>query len=231
MTLGKTFLFLVLVSLSVACGYLIGQQNNVSVNAQQQTVNPSKTFELLRKIKEEKIRDFIFSGDDENEFYGVVRQVNESPTEDSMFKTSDKLTIYDKMGKTVYETKEVGIGGLKSERFLRPDSREIMFSTNGGGTDSFLNILSYKNGKFIEIAKDEDFQYRGGFFTMLQYRTGMQTPYFKPSQLIVIQQQGGADENPKASVFRTEKNKFQKIGEIEMQKLGDFIESQITPKK
>ncbi len=231
MLIGKTFLISTLILLSAACGYLIGQQNNALVNAQKQSIAPLKTFELLHKIKQEKIRDFIFIGDDETEFYGVIRQINEPPTEDSMFKTSDKLTIYDISGKIVYETKDVEIGGLRSERFLRPDSREIMFSTNGGGTDSFINILSYKNGKFIEIAENEDFQYRGGYFTMLQYRTRMEAPYFKPSQLVVIQQQGGSDSNPTASIFRTEKNKFQKVGEIKMQALGDFIESQISQKK
>lgn len=236
MILGKTFLFLGLISLSVVCGYLIGQQKNSTVIAENQSSDSSKIFELLKKIQaeesKEKIRDrFGFVDDAGNKFYGVVREVNEPPVEDSMFKTSEKLTIFDKTGKIVYETKDVSISGVESERFLRSDSRELMFSTNGGGTDSFLKILSYKNGKFVEIAENEDFQYRGGYFTMLQYRTGMEGPYFKPSQLIIIQQIGGIDTNPSASVFRTTNNKFQKVGEIKMQALGDFIESQIAQKK
>jgi hypothetical protein len=231
MLIAKTILFFALISISVACGFIIGQQTNVAVIAQKQTIIPSKTFEVLRRIKQEKIRDFVFIGDGENEFYGVIRRVNEPPIDDPMFKTSDKLTIYDKSGKPVYETKDVSIGGFTTNRFLNSESKEIMFSSNGGGTDDFLTILSYKNGKFVEISNLNDFQYRGGYFTMLQYRTNMKIPYSKPSQLIVIQQQGGSDENPTASVFRTKDNKFQKVGEIRMQELGDFIENQIAQKK
>jgi hypothetical protein len=235
MKFGKTILFFAAIVLSVTCGYLIGQQNNDSVNAQKRRISSSNIFELLKKINaeevKEKIRDrFIYVGSDEKKFYGVIREVDEPPTEDSMFKASDKLTIYDSSGKSVYEKKDHAINGVELERFLRPDSREILFSTNGGGTDWFLNILSYKNGKFVEIPDDNDFQYRGGYFTIPQYRTGMQSPYFKPSQLIVIQQQGGGDEDPTASVFRTKDNKFQKVGEIRMQELGDFIEKQIARK-
>lgn len=231
----KTILFFGAIALSIACGYLIGQQNNNSVNAQKQSIGSSNIFELLKKIKVEEVKEkieerFIFVGDDEKKFYGVIRKVNEPPTEDSMFKTSDKLTIYDSFGKSVYEKKDVGIFGVQFERFLRADSREILFSTNGGGTDDFLNILSYKNGKFVEIPDEDFFQYRGGYFTIPQYRTGMQSPYFKPSQLIVIEQSGGGDDNPTAAVFRTQNNKFQKVGEIRMQELGDFIEKQIAQK-
>jgi len=66
---------------------------------------------------------------------------------------------------------------------------------------------------------------------MPEYRSGITGAYFKPSQLIVIQQIGGADDRPKASVFRFRENKFQKVGEISMQKLGDSIEKQLTEQK
>ncbi len=231
MSIGKTFLLIALVSFSAACGFLIGQQSNVIVIAQKQPAETLKIFDLIKKISAEKISEIKFWSNDGKVFYCVVRQVDEPPTGDSMFKTSDKLSIYDKSGKIVYEAKDFGLGNLELGRFLKSDESEIMFSTNGGGTDSFLNILSYKNGKFTEIVNDEAAQYRGGYFMLPQYRTGNKTAYFNPSQLIVIQQLGGADENPAAAVFRTKDNKFQKVGEIKMQELGDFIETQIARKK
>ena len=105
-----------------------------------------------------------------------------------------------------------------------------MIETNGGGTDDFLKILDYKNGKFTEIIDESETQLRGGYFTMPQYRTGNKTAYFNPSQLIVIQQIGGAEENPSASVFRYKDNKFQNIGSFSMRDLGDLIEKQIAQK-
>jgi hypothetical protein len=168
---------------------------------------------------------------DEEKFYAVVRETDEPLAADSIIKTSQKLNIFDETGKIVYEYRDISIGGLEIERLLKPDSREILFSTNGGGTDDFINVLSYQNGRFIELIDSADMQYRGGHFMIPQYRTGNKTPYFKPSQLIVIQQSGGADENPTASVFRAINDKFQKAGEIRMQELGDFIEEQIIKNK
>jgi hypothetical protein len=221
MSIAKTILFLALISFSVAGGFLIGQQNNVVVIAQKQSTKTSKAFELLSKIKAEKIKEIKVLGDDENKFYGVIREVSE---------TSGKLNIYDESGKSLYEIKDSELENIQSARLLKSDSWQTMFETNGGGTDNFLKILDFKNGKFNEIIDESETQLRGGYFTMPQYRTGNKTAYFNPSQLIVIQQQGGADENPTASVFRTKDNKFQKVGEIRMQELGDFIEKQIAKK-
>ncbi len=230
MSIAKTFLFLALISFSVACGFFIGQQTNVAVIAQKQSTKTSKPFELLSKIKAEKIKEIKVWGDDDDKFYGVISEVNESASKDFDSETSDKLNIYDKSGKSLYEKKDLEVENIQSVRLLKPDSWQIMFETNGGGTDNFLKILDFKNGKFNEIIDEPETQLRGGYFTMLQYRTGNKTAYFNPSQLIVIQQQGGADENPTAAVFRTKDSKFQKVGEIRMQELGDFIEKQIARK-
>jgi hypothetical protein len=227
MSIAKTFLFLALIAFSVAGGFLIGQQSNIAVIAKKQSTKTSKPFELLSKIKVEKIKEIRVWGDDDDKFYGVIREVNESQ---SNSETNNKLNIYDESGKSLYETKDLEVANIQSVRFLKPDSRQIMFETNGGGTDDFLKILDYKNGKFNEIIDESETQLRGGYFTMPQYRTGNKTAYFNSSQLIVIQQQGGADENPIASVFRTKDNKFHKVGEIRMQELGDFIEKQIAQK-
>lgn len=43
-----------------------------------------------------------------------------------------------------------------------------------------------------------------------------------------MEQTGGADEDATASVFRNENGKLKKAGEFSMQKLGDFIEKEIS---
>lgn len=233
MSLTKVILSLAVILISVLAGYFIGQ-NTKTTSAQigSQTIEKSKNYDLLVKLKEEKIRKIqVWNSEDDRTFYGIIREVDEPPYDGSTFKTSDKLSIFDEFGKAVYELKDLGIGGIEFARLLKSDSLEVMVETNGGGTDSFLKILSYKDGKFTEIIDESETQFRGGYFTMLQYRSGMEGAYFKPSQLIVVGQVGGTDTNPTASVFRAKYNKLQKVGEIKMQELGDFIENQISKKK
>ncbi len=231
MTIGKMFLLIALISFSIVGGFIIGQQNNAPVIAQKQPIQSSKPFDLLSKIKEEKIKEMKVWEKDEKEFYGVIREIDESPNKDSNFESSQKLSIYDETGKAVYETKDLEIENIQSVRLMKSDSWQIIVETNGGGTDNFLKILDYNNGKFTEIINESETQLHGGYFTMLQYRTGNKTAYFNPSQLVIIQQIGGAEENPSASVFRSKNNKFQNVGSFSMRDLGDLIEKQISQKK
>jgi hypothetical protein len=78
---------------------------------------------------------------------------------------------------------------------------------------------------------DGDTGLRGGWWAMPEYRSTMKGAYFKPSQLIMIQQVGGSDDFSFAAVFRHVNNKFQKVGDISKRKLGDFIKKQLSQKK
>ena len=230
MSFAKVFLSFIIILISVMVGYFTGQ-NTKTVYAlpETPTVENLKKCNLLAGLKSQKIKEIkVWNYSDDKKFYGVISQVNEPPSDDSTFKTSDKLTIFDESGKTVYEYRDFEIENFNSARFLKSLSSEIMFEINGGGTDDFLKILSYKDGKFVEVIDSAETQYRGGYFPMIQYRSGMEFPYGKPSQLIIIRQIGGGDSNPNAAVFRTKDDKFQEVGEIEMQKLGDFIEQQLS---
>lgn len=229
MKYAKILLFCAVTLISVSIGYFLGQfATMISAKTETEINKNSKNDDLLKKIKEEKISEIKTWEDDGESFYGIIRRVEEPPFDDSDFKSSDKFTIYNKTGKIVYQTKDFGIKNIQSVRLTNPSSWEIMFETDGGGTDNFLKIIDYKDGKFVEIIDESETQYRGGYFDLIQYRNGMKSPYFKPSQLIVTQQIGGIDENPSAAVFRMKDNKLQKVGSIEMQKLGDFIEKQIA---
>lgn len=107
----------------------------------------------------------------------------------------------------------------------------MVLQTNAGGTDEFLKILDFKNGKFIDLNLEPATQLRGGWWTMPEYGSEKTGAYFKPAQLIVIQQIGGSDDNPKATVFRNINNKFQSAGTISMRELGDSIDKQLIKNK
>ena len=231
MKIVKLFLFFGLIAFLLAGGFLLGRQSNITASAQKTPVRTTARFDLLNKIKEEKIKEIkVLELEEETNLFAVVRETDEPVSKDSTLKTSDQLTIYDESGKAIFEHRDFGIGSIKGVSFT-PRSRQIMIETNGGGTDDFLKIIEFQNGRFSELINESETQLRGGYFTIPQYRTGNKTPYFNPAQLIVIQQFGGGDENPSASVFRTKDNKFQKVGEIKMRELGDFIENQIAKNK
>ena len=230
MKIAKLFLLLVVIFFSVTFGFLLGRQNGVSVSAQKKSSRTAKSSDLPKKLKTEKIKEIKTLEIEENYFYAVIRQTDEPVDADPTLKTSDLLTIYDESGKTIYEYRDFGLSSIKAVS-LTQKSRQIMFETNGGGTDDFLKIIEYKNGGFGDLIAESETQFRGGYFTIPQYRSGGKTPYFNPAQLIVIQQLGGGDENPAASVFRTKDNKFQKVGTVKMQELGDFIENQLAKNK
>ena len=223
----KIVLCSISIIISLAVGFFAGQRSGISF-AQNINSNTVKTKQKIMSIGCET----KFTIGEDKEIYAEIKRVNESPLPgDSTYKESDKLSIYDEHRKLLYELKDFHILNIESVRLLTPYSREIMVTRNGGGTDNFLTILKYEKGKIVEALDTSETQFRGGYFTMLQYRTGMDGPYFKPSQLIVIQQIGGIDTNPSASVFREKGGKLQKAGEIQMQELGDFIEKQIAKNK
>ncbi len=138
-----------------------------------------------------------------------------------------KLSVYDETGKSVFEHKDFVIESFSIDNLAHKDF-QIMITTNDGGTDSFLKIVDFQNGKFTEIIDSRETQMRGGYFTMPEYRSGLVGAIFKASQIFVLQQIGGSDLNPKGAVFRLKNDKYEQVGEIKMQELGDFIEKRIA---
>ncbi len=217
-----------IVSISAASGFLIGQDTKSPATAQTAIVHDTKKSDFIKVIQSENILSFqSWEYIDGKKFFAVVRQLNEPCEKELLLKSCQKLSIYDETKKEVYELKDAYLDFVGLNRF-KPNSSQLTIERNGGGTDSFLEIIDYKDGKFTELIDWSETQFRGGYWTMPEYRSGMESPYFKPSQLIVIQQMGGSDPNPSAAIFRHKNNKFQQVGEITMQELGDFIEKQLA---
>jgi len=227
--MSKLILLIVIISVSAACGFFIGQQAKSSANSEIPILEETKKPNFLKILKDEKIISFQSLEDDGNgkKLFGVVQQLNEPCEKDYDLNSCQKFSVYDESGKSLFEYKDFVIESFREEYLTRQNS-QIIIESNGGGTDNSLKIIDFKNGKFAEIINSNETQMRGGFWTTPEYRSGMKTPYFTPSQIFVIGQIGGADENPSAAVFRFKAGKYQKAGEIKMQELGDFIEKQIA---
>ena len=218
----------------IFCGvvFFIGR-NAESLDAKVHSESKKEVLNsnLLKILNDEKIKS-LQTWDDENDkkFVGVIRHLDKPFDKDSILPFSEQLNIYDEKGKSVYEFKDISIDSFEFAR-LKSDSTQMIIESNGGGTDNFLTLVNLKDGKFIELNVEGDTQLRGGWWTMPEYRSDLKSAYFNTSQLIVIQQIGGADNDPRASVFRNRNNKFQKVGEISMNELGDSIEKQLNQNK
>lgn len=233
MSISKSLVFIALVSVFTISGFFIGQnsKSNINVEAQSQPMSASNIPNLMKSLKELQITSISVSEDDKGKVLAkVIRKINKSCEEEIFPDSCEKFIIYGENGKAIFEYKDFGIAGTNFARLINSTSSQMILETNGGGTDNFLHIFDRKGEGYSEIVDpSSDFlQIRGGYFTMLQYRTGMEHPYFKPSQLIAIQQIGGGDNDATASIIRFQNGKLQKVGEFSMQKLGDFIEQQIA---
>lgn len=210
-------------------GFFIGQNvAEIEPKVFSETKPNALNSDLKKLLNDEKIK-FLKTFEDRNDkkFIGIVRRLDKPVEKGSLLSTSEQLNIYDEMGNSVYEFKDFSINKIEFARFL-PDYTQMIIETNSGGTDDILTIISLEDGKFTELEIEGDTQLRGGWWTMPEYRSNEKGAYFKPAQLIVIQQIGGADSNPKASVFRNKNNKFQKVGEISINEIGDSIEKQLN---
>ncbi len=232
MKFAKIILSLSLIFSAVLIGFLIGQNSKKSTaQVAKKTGKDPQIIDLFERIKAEKIRNLRRWEDASGkELFYVIREIDEPPIGNSNFISSEKYIIYNEGGEVLYETKDLAIGNTDSARLLNLNSSEIIIEKNGGGTDWFLEIISRENGKYKEVIDTFETQFRGGYFIIPQYRTGVKSPYFKPSQLIVIQQGGGAEDDSRAAVFRGETGKLKMVGEFSMQNLGDFIEKEMKLK-
>lgn len=212
--MSKFIFLLIIISISAVCGLFIGQQSKSSASSETAVVENTKKLDFIKVLQNEKIINFQSFEDigDEKELFGVVRQLDESCEKDSDLSSCQKFSVYDESGKSLYELKDFTIDSFRTERLIRRNA-QIIIETNGGGTDNFLKILDYKDGKFTEIINSNETQMRGGFWSTPEYRIG------------------GGDENPSATVFRFKDGKYLSVGEFKMQELGDFIEKQIAKKK
>lgn len=207
--------------ISALSGFFIGQKN-VSVGAQGNNESINKLFTILQSENIKVVQRF-----EDGEKTGILRQLNTPVEKKSILKTSEKLSIYDKNGKEIFSKTAFQIGNFYFSNLAR-DSKKLVIETNGGGTDDFLEIYDLKNDKFEEIINPSESHMRGGYWIMPEYRTGVKYPYFKPSQIFVINQTGGADDNPSATIFRLKQGRYKPAGTISMRELGDFIEGRIS---
>ncbi len=225
----RKFVFTVVIIAVAAIGFFLGQQSKSAASSEPAIIGDNKKPDLIQLIREQNVSSVVSWERDDKKFFGVTRGLNEPCEKDSILKSCEQFSIYDENNKVAYKLKDISIMFEGFNRFT-PNASQIMLRQNGGGTDDFLTVIDYKDGKFTELPMSSETQLRGVYWTMPEYRTGADAPYFKPSQLIVIQQGGGSDPNPSAAVFRYRNNKFQKVGEIQMQELGDFIETQLNKK-
>lgn len=226
--MSKLIFLIAVVSISLTGGFFLGQQTKSSANSESSITADTKKSDLLKILKSENIKSFQrWEDEKDKKFFAVVRQLSEPCDKDYGLSSCQEFSIYDETGKSIFEHKDFVIGSFNMKNLTRKDF-QIIIETNGGGTDNFLKVIDFKDGKFTEIINSNETQMRGGFWTTPEYRSGMKTPYFAPDQIFVTGQNGGADENPSAAVFRFKAGKYQKVGEIKMRELGNFIEKQIS---
>ncbi len=217
---GGWFLVVITIVLSAALGILIDRTyHDVSVRDVAES-------DLIATMDREKVLLARHFGD-ERQFYGFVRESNRIDTKTGFNDIGQTLSVRDKSGSEIFSKRYKEVADFSYPNLTR-DSQQLLVETNEGGTDNFLEIYTFRNNRFEPIIDSQETQMRGGYFVIPEYRKGIKSPYFKADEIIVIQQLGGADDDPIATVFRYTENKYEPVGEIRMQQLGDFIEANLS---
>ena len=225
----KAVLIITLTVISFICGYLVKGNNSPTVI--EMPVSPETNTDITQDETIPTQNSSIRSWNVNHEvtLKIISKRLTVGCEKDFGLNSCEEVSILDEKGKRLFQFRDFVIVSLQFLNLTR-NGKQLLIESNGGGTDNFLLILDYKDGKVVEIIDSTETQMRGGYWMMNDYKTGNQTPYFMPSQIFVINQIGGADNNPSASVFRYKHGMYKKVGEIKMQKLGDFIENEISLK-
>jgi hypothetical protein len=217
---GRRVLVAITIIFSAAMGIFIDQ------TYQGVIAHDSAECDLIATMDREKVLLARHFGD-EGQFYGFVRESNRIDTKTGFDDSGQTLSIRDKSGSEIFSKRYKEVADFSYPNLTR-DSQQLLVETNGGGTDNFLEIYTFRNNRFEPIIDSQETQMQGGYFVIPEYRKGMKATYFKPDEIIVIQQLWRADDDPTATVFRYMKNKYEPVGEIRMQQLGDFIEANLS---
>ncbi len=158
--MSKLIILIAIISISAACGFFIGQQTKSSASSETPILENTKKPDFVKILQDEKIESFKTWEDEKGKkFFGVVHQLNEPCEKGYSLNSCQKFSVYDESGKSVYENKDFVIESFNIENLTRQNF-QLIIETNSGGTDNFLQIIDYKNGKFAEIIQT---QIRGGF--------------------------------------------------------------------
>lgn len=226
----KVVYIVILTIIAFICGYLVKGKDSLTIIEMPLPIETSVKSVPPETISPQNNSIQYWNANDEVTLEIVTKHLTSDCEKDFVINSCEELSILDKNGKRLFHFRDVVFESIQFINLTR-NGTQLLIESNGGGTDNFLLILDYRNGKVVEIIDSTETQMRGGYWMMNEYKAGNKTPAFKASQIFIVNQIGGADDNPSASVFRYKDDMYKKIGEIKMKKLGDFIDKELSLRK
>ncbi|MCI0388456.1 MAG: hypothetical protein MOB07_06790 [Acidobacteria bacterium] len=220
---------LIRVSLLLLMITLSTDQNNKGSSILSSRITPSSDdLKIIGALKNERVVMFYRwqVNEDGEELSCLVRSFDSEP---KWLGTVEKLSIFDKTGKLLYEVTEGNIWDLSSAFALRTGARQLIYRYDSGGSGMyFFNMLDYQNGEIVELLKlcDNDFD------SIAEVRPSFRkevTSAKEPFQIFLSKGFGLASPFRKDTyVYRYKDGSYRLAGKFSQQKVDDYIEELIT---
>lgn len=217
-----------LFALTALCGgifigsYFRMPNSGASARAENRKATDSELAQRLRQEKVEAFYKWNVGDTDDEMLLCVVRDFDKDPNWEGQ---GMKLTIFNPLGKPIYEEYFESLIRVYETRALRDLSSQLVLELVYGGTGTYhLRMLDYRNGKIVKLLDGEDGLFNANAEVRPQFRSGTH-PAKEPFQVMLTGGVSLTSPAPKDTrVYRYKNGAYRFAGEFPQQMLDDYME-------
>ncbi len=175
----------------------------LGINAQTVTNSEASITSRLRNERIVQINRWNIGDDVDESLLVMVQAFDESPHYEG---SGERLFIANNAGTTIYEDHFRGVSRIYSTGALRHEANyrpQLVVEVNDGGSDHFLLMLDYRDGRVTNLTEDIENSFHIGAEVRPQLRSGAR-PDQRPLQIMLTKSSAGF-------VFAEDKNTCMRI--------------------
>lgn len=202
---------------SLSCWSTEGQSNRGANQQPERPAAPKEGAAVLSVLRESNIK--AFGEWDVGEDFPVLFVVIKSDD-------ADKFFVQDKTGKLLYENVGINIQRVYPVTALRLPRSQLVFEYDEGGSDSFVQMLDYHDGKVSE--KIGSTQGENSFGADVEIRPQFRTtidPAREPFEIFLTEYGLASPAGKYTNVLRYKNGTYRVVGAFDRVKAGNCVES------
>jgi hypothetical protein len=214
-------LILLVLNTILSCNNVNSQAKKDKVdNTVVESATPQPRLAILSKFKESKVK-----------IYGEWNVEEDSPLIYLVENTEngDIFSVLNSFGKVLYEKKVTEIEKVYDIFALRTENSQLVFEYNEGGSDSFVEILDYNEGKLDKIISDSNGENSFGADISIQpqFRPNI-NPAKEPFEILLTEYGLASSAGKFTKILRYKNKKYRYFGKFDREKIDEFKEKIIS---